>query len=383
VKVLEVLNRLHRWQLDGLPSPGSIAGWVQKSGYHLYQERGSVAFSEGYAVIVDESMMVGSEKLLLTLGVPAVKRGMRSLTEGDVQVLDMSVRSSWNSASIGAVFAGVEARMASPPAYVISDNASTIGKAVRDRGYTHMRDVGHSVGLFIQQVYEKEGDFQALMKQVSGVKFREVMRSTAYLLPPKQRTIARFMNLSGTVSWATSMLKIFGLLSEEERAVFRFLRQHRLLIKELQLVFRTVNPMLQRLKSQGLSLATARGSLFALKPLLTSPAKRVSAVGRLIASYIKEEVNLLPAHQEARHISSDVIETLFGSYKARKSPNAMNGVTKQVFILPLLTQLKKEPKDAGCFKNYLEAVRLADLDAWRNKHLSENRTVKRRKLLHA
>ena len=32
-----------------------------------------------------------------------------------------------------------------------------------------------------------------------GLKFREVMKETAYLLPPKQRTIARFMNLSAGV----------------------------------------------------------------------------------------------------------------------------------------------------------------------------------------
>jgi hypothetical protein len=39
--------------------------------------------------------------------------------------------------------------------------------------------------------------------------------------------------------------------------------------------------------------------------------------------------------------------------------------------------------DSGCFKRYLEQVFLKDLDTWRYNHLSENRTVKRKKILRA
>jgi hypothetical protein len=60
----------------------------------------------------------------------------------------------------------------------------------------------------------------------------------------------------------------------------------------------------------------------------------------------------------------------------------MNGVTKQIFFLPLLTQMKSEMEaDSGRFKQYLEHVFLKDLDTWKSNHLTENRTVKRRKLL--
>jgi hypothetical protein len=54
------------FQPEELPSINSIANWVQKSGYSLYKETGAEDYPEGYALIVDESMMVGSEKLFLT-----------------------------------------------------------------------------------------------------------------------------------------------------------------------------------------------------------------------------------------------------------------------------------------------------------------------------
>jgi hypothetical protein len=48
------------------------------------------------------------------------------------------------------------------------------------------------------------------------------MRPCAYLLPPKQRTIARFMNFSGVVDWASNMLRVFSQLQENEQVFFVF-----------------------------------------------------------------------------------------------------------------------------------------------------------------
>ena len=41
-------------------------------------------------------------------------------------------------------------------------------------------------------------------------------------------------------------------------------------------------------------------------------------------------------------VSSDILESAFGYTKTRKSPNPLNGVTTQIFILPVLT--KKDSK---------------------------------------
>jgi hypothetical protein len=123
---------------------------VQKSGYAPYEATDSKDFPEEYALIIDESMMIGSEKLLLTLAVPAEKTGERALIESDVRVLDMSVKTSWNGARIKEVFDGVEKKMGSPPAYVVNDIRSTIVKAVREKGYIHVWDIGHSFGLFVR-----------------------------------------------------------------------------------------------------------------------------------------------------------------------------------------------------------------------------------------
>jgi hypothetical protein len=114
-KILRLFNERLKWELEEIPSPNSIGNRVEKCGYYIYKTTGSEDFPEGYATIVDESMMVGSEKLLLTLGVASEKRGTKSLTESDIKVLDMSVKKSWNSSEIGEVCEKIEEKMYSAP----------------------------------------------------------------------------------------------------------------------------------------------------------------------------------------------------------------------------------------------------------------------------
>jgi hypothetical protein len=60
----------------------------------------------------------------------------------------------------------------------------------------------------------------------------------------------------------------------------------------------------------------------------------------------------------------------------------MNGVTKQVFLLPLMTSICSPNSTANIdVKKYLEENTLANIDKWRFLHLLENQTVKRKKAL--
>jgi hypothetical protein len=352
------LNDELNWQLPSVPNYTSVKNWLEKSGYYTYHASPPEAFlRNGYALIIDESMMIGSQKLLLTLGVSALKNKSDALDFGDVTVLDISVRASWNSESIGEVLERIKAKISRLPDYCVSDNASTIMKAVRGKCIVHHCDVGHSVALCLQHVYENDVEFKLFLKELNDVKSREVMRSTAYLLPPKQRSIARFMNLSCTVNWANAMLAVLPRLSESERHVFQFLSCHERIICELHEVFGRTDKILQRLKTQGLSYATANTSLFELESFYPTSSPRIDMLVNELSAYINKEKQKLPDVGCVRHISSDVIESFFGFYKRIQSPNPMNGITKRVLFLPLLAQMSSA-KNKGCinFKKYLERV---------------------------
>lgn len=380
--LIAYLNKTLRLSIKDIPSPNSIKNWVLKAGYSLYEESSESFKTEDYAEIIDESMMIGSEKLLLTLGIKSNKKDDIPMTKRDVEILDISIRSSWNSENIAKVLTKIEDKVGKKPAYIISDNVATICKATRNNNSKHIRDVGHTLALLAERKYKNDPEFKSFTKEVAAVAFRENMKTTGYLLPPKQRTIARFMNLSSLVHWSQRMLKIFSNLSDEEQKVFGFLKNHEPIINELTEVIRVHNQLLSTLKSKGLSFKNILDCEEYITPLFETPYLRVRQLANSIMSYLLEDFLKLENADCVWHCSSDIIESIFGTYKSRKSKNKLNGVTSLVLMLPILTKMNQENGKTNInFKKKLECVFLKEIKQWQEANLTENLTLKRRSKL--
>ena len=98
-----------------------------------------------------------------------------------------------------------------------------MNKGVRCAGITHHHDISHSLGMYLERAYKEQPDFKEFVKLMTDSKFKYNMTKIAYLLPPNQRTIARFMNLSGWVRWASKMLGVYHKLSADEQKAFSFI----------------------------------------------------------------------------------------------------------------------------------------------------------------
>ena len=77
--LLSYLNILFKLGLCKIPCANSIENWVKKSGYNIYHKTPEEFAEKEYAAVIDESMMPGSEKMLLTLGVEAAKKDSDAL----------------------------------------------------------------------------------------------------------------------------------------------------------------------------------------------------------------------------------------------------------------------------------------------------------------
>jgi hypothetical protein len=85
------LNGLLGWGFKDIPCAGSIENRIKKSGYGIYHspKKPETAQAKAYAEIIDESMMLGSEKMVLTLGVDAEKKTEEAPGRRDVSVLNI------------------------------------------------------------------------------------------------------------------------------------------------------------------------------------------------------------------------------------------------------------------------------------------------------
>jgi hypothetical protein len=384
VKVINLINQEFHLGLEESPSYNSINNWKQKSGYFIYNNPEIASKELDYGLIIDESIQIGREKALFTLGVSANKVSGQALSMNDIEILDMSVSPSWNGELISKNLNATTDRLHARAAYVVSDNACIMNKGVRDSGLVHLHDVGHTLAMFLERQYKHSEDFVSFTKALARVRGKEIMRPAAYLLPPKQRSIARFMNLTPCLRWAKKILNCYDRLTREEQQTFKFLKKHKPLINELNQIIRVFNRISEKLKKDGLSRKNADESIKELQPLLTSPFPRVAKAAKECLAYLGQEVGKLNNEDDVWHISSDILESVFGIYKQGKSPDKLTGVTINVLTLPLLT--KSDPETGRIkidFKQALESVFLRDIHKWKEDKLSDNLTVKRMNVLNA
>lgn len=93
VEIFNILNEFMGNVFGKVPAYTTIGYWTQELGLSVYKESCSLFKDKRYALIVDESMMIGSEKLLLTLAMPAINAGS-AITEKDITIVDISIAKS-------------------------------------------------------------------------------------------------------------------------------------------------------------------------------------------------------------------------------------------------------------------------------------------------
>lgn len=381
VKILEVVNDTFDGLLDKIPSHNTIENWVKKCGLKVYEDAGKPLKNCDYAEIVDESMMIGSEKLLLTIGVPAKHQG-RPLDCPDVSMLDIAIADSWNGEKIGEHLVKAAEKVGHDPLYVISDNASIMNKGIRCAEMSQQHDISHSLGMYLERTYKNMPDFKSYLKSMSESKAKYNMKAIAYLLPPTQRTIARFINLSGWVKWSAKMLDIYHSLKTDEKRAFSFIPANASLIEELSDVVNCVENIESICKHKGLSEKSVDECQNTIQVHLLCGNSRMIRLGESIIDFLRKEVMQIGSNVTAYNNSSDIIESLFGKYKARKSPNKLYGITSHILFMPIYTELsnQKQAKNFD-FKAALEEKRIGQIESWSKENLSPNLVQLRTKCL--
>ncbi len=338
----------------------------------MYEESGKALANRDYAGIVDDSMMIGSEKLLLTIGIPA-EHQERPLDCSDVRILDLAISNSWNGEKIGEQLVKARDKVGHNLLYVISDNASIMKKGIRCANMNQCRDISHSLGMYLERTYKNDPDFNHYLKSMTESKAKHNMKTIAYLLPPTQRTIARFINLSNWVKWSLKMLDIYHTLNSEEREVFAYIPAHASLIAELSDVIKCVADIEYFCKHRGLSDETVYECQNSIRKYLSNGNLRMINLGKSIIDFLKQELEQIDLKNIAINNSSDIIESLFGKYKARKSPNKLYGITSHILFLPCYTELCNQLRAKEFdFKASLESKYLKDIQVWSEQNLSPN-----------
>ena len=380
-KAVEVINFVFPSLRFAKVSHASVRDWVRKIGQDVYRRRHEdMTVGEAYSIIMDESITVAEHKILLTLKAPAESPG-GVLSRSDVEVADIHVAASHKSEDVKAAVDRVTSKSGRAPRYAVTDNGRNLVKGLAEAGVMGHMDISHTFVPYLKAVYGRDEEFVSLTKAVGSAR-HYALTDVDYLMPNNMCALARWMNVFDWIQWAKNMMEAVGSLTAKERGMYSFVWEHGALVDELSEAMSCFRKVLTLCKESGLSRKTAIECVAIINQELMGRGERLTRLGGMMIGYFATETALLGSDEEVHNVPSNIIESLFGGFKERKSPNRMYGVTGFILVMPLEISLGSLLKSRKVdFKAALERNRIADVKAWEKENLPENLAAKRARVL--
>lgn len=370
-KIFLVMNISFNLSLR-IPSHSTVLNWVKKQGIANFKDK-SFYDHEKWILIVDESIQFGNKKLLVVLAVPASKQNLgRALTYKDLVPVILKASESWKAAEIESEIRScmdVEQVL-----YIVSDNGNNLKSCYSQLGIKHIEDVGHKFSWIIKETFEKQVDFEAYTKLLSGLRGRLSMSKHAHIVPPNQRIVSRFMNLTPLFHWGNRILKLLDKkqLNESEEEKVGFVNQYRELITQTNHLLGIINKIQKTLKDKGFSKSTSSQCMRLLEDIKDERGKKVAA---MIETYFEETLQKM-SDQKTILCSSDIIESCFGKYKSIVKANKSVGITDLCLCISCLMSDGNLTQTQDAMRN----INTKQIKDWKNKNIGETLYAKRNTL---
>lgn len=357
-----------------LPSHTTIRNWACKCGlYRIYHTTAEQQDQQQWVVMVDESLTIGQQKLLLVLGVPCQQLPCRQpLRHAHMRVLAVEIAEHWPGHKIAELLESLARHY--KLAYVVSDQGNTLKKAYALCQLPHVPDSTHYLAGLLKQLYGKCATMAQFCRLVTLVKRKWVLSVHAAYMPPVLRTKMRFANIYPVVEWASQLLQNWSSLPAAVRAELAWLKQKRAFLAELPKVVELCKQVSTLLKT-GLDEATT-AAICALVEQQQDDGKAAS-----FARQVKQYLATLAGSQQQYGrlcVCSDVIESSFGKFKQKINTKSGYGIS--AFALTIASYGKPYQKQE--VKVALETVQEKQLQQWKQEQDSKDSIVetKRKKL---
>lgn len=340
-----------------VPSHVSIRNWTCKMGYFRLQEVQKRSFDgEEWVLIIDESIGIGSQKMLLILGLPISKWDFsRSLTQQDVEVMCVDIFTEWKAEQISEKLACLKENYCINQ--VICDNGNNLKKALNLSKLSHIPDCSHVIANALAHQYQKNEDFVVFSKRVGSLRKKWLLGKKSIYNPPIQRTKARFQNIFPIIEWAKNILSMWEKLPSEIRGELTFVEEQKELIEELFLQIDIMNSIAKILKINGLNTETALKVEVLLALLTTEKGLKIK---QEILDYLKKLVVYFENGQTIL-CCSDIIESYFGKFKTKINTKMPNQMTEFVLTIANFgTPIQQQE-----IKQALETIKCEDLKKWK------------------
>lgn len=347
--------------------------WIKKIGYtQLVLPK---VKADDWIIIVDESIGIGQEKVLVILGIRQSQIDFtRPLMLQDMEPITVRSREHWTGKDVSSELRIVQQKLGTVK-YAVTDGGSALRSALSEVSINQVYDITHAIAIFLQRMYEGDDSFKDYTHQAGQMRYKLCCSKYAHLIPPNQRTKSRFLNIDTISKWGLNVLKALknNSLSAEDRLKLQWVMGNKLLIKELDKIMAVVKKISILLKTEGLSWQAISKCVSWLRKFKSGKLKQFR---EYMLNYLTENSKLIKHRKEKLLCCSDIIESSFGRYKNELSKNPMSGITDLVLIIPALTvKLTSDAVNAA-----IDNCTVKNIELWKQTNLCNSLLSKRKKV---
>jgi hypothetical protein len=368
-----------------IPTWQGIRSWMQRIGIARIEK---VKKRDGWIWIVDHSVQLGKEKVLLIMGIhpdnlPAPGKTLRL---AKMVVLACEPGTLSNQEAVAAVYQKTADKLGVPRA-ILADGAPELRNAVEGVNWPEkcqpivLRDFKHYLANRVA-AHLKKDDYVEYLAQIGKTRNAIPLTELSCLMPPCTKSKARFMNLKPYLEWGKLALWCLdhpkslndeGITPERLNEKLGWVRLYDKSLERWDAYQEVISTCLTWINHNGLS----RGSADKLKTILDAlPGKSLSQ--RLIKDAIDfvllQEAKL--KRGERLWLSTEIIESTFGIYKQFEGQHSKGGFTALLSTLPALLK-DTTPKEVT---THLSQVTVKKVQTWLSENLPTTNQAKRRKI---
>jgi hypothetical protein len=369
-----------------IPHYTTVRFWLLRVGLHKLSRPKEPA--SDWVWIIDHSNQIGKEKCLVILGVrvsqlpppgqdyPLRLEQMEPIELEPVTVSDKEV-----------VYRQLEASVAKSgvPRAIIDDHGGDVAGGVELFRKAHpetieIYDITHKAACMLKARLESDESWKAFAAKAGQTKCNIQQTELAFLVPPSQRSKARFMNLGTLIAWGAKTLAIVDNPGPEmlqcctrERLAEKlgWLRQFREPLQTWSEMELTIDVTVDFVRTQGLYRRAAKDLRKRLGKLSVGQSAR--QLGEDLAKFVADQARQLRPG-ERLPASSEVIETCFGKFKSLEREQAKGGFTG--LVLALAACVAERTQDV--VHEALQRTKTEDVIAWIRTKLGATVGSKRR-----
>ncbi len=366
-----------------IPTYKSITRWLTQIG--LYKLNCPKEQADDWALIIDNSVQIGTQKCLVILGVRLSKFCGKALTFEDMEILVMELHDKSNAKIVCKALEKAQKKVGKTIMICADDGPDLRGGIAlfcRKHNVGRVFDIIHKIGTFLKKILEKDLEWLAFSSAVAETKRKMQQTPGAHLAPPNQRTKSRYLNIEILARWGVDALVALETPNHPDKQLLEkycgWIRQHKRLIerlKQLDLISRHTR---EYIRGHGINSISGEHLEIVLNAALDSLKFNFEAceyAGKLI-DFVNEQSKIVPEGQTWIG-SSEIIESLFGKLKCLEHDQSKGGFTS--LVLGIAACVGKI--DVEVVKKAMVKIRTKDVDEWTREQMGETLLSKRRKSL--